>query len=308
VAQLKSVAVILNPASGGGAGRKQRPNIERGLTDRGITHRVLETSGSGDAREFAHDLARSGTTCIVAAGGDGTIHEVANGILRAQVQGRCALGLIPVGTGNEFVKVVPGTRTLEQALNTIARGVVRRYDVGHVRWHDEDEYFVNGMGTGIDVEVVRQLGHLPRMPGALKYFLALVRALFYYKPINLVAELDGERLAQRVMIIAVGNGVCQGGGFYLAPKASPADGQLDVCVVDRLNLAGIVRVIPQILRGTQEGDPAVLMRTAQSIRVATADERPLFFHLDGELRQPAGLRSLHVQILPGALPVLTEEA
>src|SRR6185369_11846281 len=75
-ARLKTVAVILNPASGSGAGRRQRSHIERGLSERGISHRVLETSKSGDALSFAHDLARGGTTHIIAAGGDGTIHEV----------------------------------------------------------------------------------------------------------------------------------------------------------------------------------------------------------------------------------------
>jgi diacylglycerol kinase family enzyme len=164
------------------------------------------------------------------------------------------------------------------------------------------------MGTGIDVEVVRQISRLPRLPGAVKYLTGLLRALVYYKPVNLRAQLDEHRLEQRVMIIAVGNGVCQGGGFYLAPEASPSDGLLDVCVVDNLSLPGIARVLPRIMRGTQKGDPAVLMRTARSIRFEVLDGRPLFFHLDGELREPAGLRALDIQIVPAALPVLTADA
>ncbi len=307
MARLKTVAVILNPASGGGAGRRQRPQIERGLAERGVASTVIETRAPGDAVGLAPDLARSGTSRIVAAGGDGTIHDVANGILRANAGASCALGVLPVGTGNDFVKVVPGARTLVGALDTIAKDRVRHFDVGHVRWQDNSEYFVNGMGTGIDVEVVRQIVRLPRLPGPLKYVVGLLRAVLRYKPVSLHAQMDEQRISQRVMIIAVGNGVCQGGGFYLAPKASPIDGKLDVTVVNELNLLGIARVIPRVLRGTQEGDPAVLMRTARSVRFEAADDRPLFFHLDGELREPAGLRALDIEILPAALPVLAGE-
>ena len=306
--RLKTVAVILNPVSGGGAGRRLRPLIESGLAEHGVAASVFETSASGDAMRLACDLSEAGTAVVVAAGGDGTVHEVANGLMRANVEERSTLGVIPVGTGNDFVKVVPGTRTFEQALTTIARGGARKFDIGHVRWDDQGEYFVNGMGTGIDVEVVRQISRLPRLPGVVKYLVGLLRALVYYKPVNLRAILDEQRLEQRVMIIAVGNGVCQGGGFYLAPEASPSDGQLDVCVVDDLRLPGIARVIPRVMRGTQKGDPAVLMRTARSIRFETLDERPLFFHLDGELREPAGLRALDIEIVPAALPVLTADA
>jgi diacylglycerol kinase (ATP) len=306
--RLKTVAVILNPASGGGAGRRQRALIESGLAERGVSSSIFETSASGDATSLARDLAEAGTSVVIAAGGDGTVHEVANGLLRAGVEIASTMGVIPVGTGNDFVKVVPGARTLEQALDTIARGKARNFDVGRVRWHDQDEYFVNGMGTGIDVEVVRQLGRVPQLPGPVKYLVGLVRALVYFKPVNLRAIVDEQRLEQSVMIIAVGNGICQGGGFYLAPEASPSDGQLDVCVVDRLSLPGIARVITRVMRGTQKGDPAVLMRTARSIRFETADDRPLFFHLDGELREPPGLRSLDIEIVPAALPVLTADA
>jgi YegS/Rv2252/BmrU family lipid kinase len=306
--RLKTVAVILNPASGGGAGRRQRALIESGLAERGVSASTFETGASGDALNLARDLAEAGTSVVVAAGGDGTVHEVANGLLRASVEVPSTMGVIPVGTGNDFVKVVPGARTFEQALDTIARGNARSFDVGRVRWHDQDEYFVNGMGTGIDVEVVRQLGRVPQLPGPVKYLVSLIRALLYYKPVNLRAIVDEQRLEQSVMIIAVGNGICQGGGFYLAPEASPSDGQLDVCVVDRLGLPGIARVITRVMRGTQKGDPAVLMRTARSIRFEAADDRPLFFHLDGELREPPGLRSLEIEIVPAALPVLTADA
>jgi YegS/Rv2252/BmrU family lipid kinase len=303
----QTVFVVLNPAAGGGAGARYQPEIERELRARGLDCEVLITPGPGSATALTRECVGRGARVVVAAGGDGTIHDVANGILQAAPTGSTALGLLPVGTGNDFVKVVPGTRTRHNAYDTIAAGNARRYDVGRVRWNGHEELFVNGMGTGIDVEVVRQLQHVPQLPGPLKYLLALLRALLRFRPVALSVQLDEQRLKQRVMMIAIGNGVCQGGSFYLAPQASPHDGYLDVCVIDALSPFGQARVIPKVLRGTQQGDSAVFMRTTRVVRLEAADQRPLFFHLDGELREPPGLRSLEIEIWPAALPVLTGE-
>jgi diacylglycerol kinase (ATP) len=300
----KSVDVILNPASGGGAGRKYRAEIERELSTRGLSCRIHETSGPGAATRLSFELANRGATIVAAAGGDGTIHEVGNGLLQAG-HAECALALIPLGTGNDFVKVVPGTRKRSAAYDTIARGTPQRFDVGRAAWDDRQEFFLNGMGTGVDVEVVRQLQSMPPLPGALKYLLALLRALVSYRPVDLAIQLDADQLRQRVMIVAVGNGVCQGGGFYLAPDASPRDGRLDVTLVRELSLVGMARVLPRILRGTQSGDPAVLMRTGQVIRFAAMDQQSLFFHLDGELREAKSNGTVEVRVLPSALSVMT---
>ena len=305
--QAKPVCVVLNPSSGGGAGARYRGEIERELSARGIKFDLVETPGPGTGVSLARERARRGARTIIAAGGDGTVHEVVNGIMQAAPDGSCTLGLLPLGTGNDFVKVVPGTRERQNAYDTIAAGRVEKYDVGRASWDDTAEYFINGMGTGIDVEVVRQLKRVPQLPGPVKYLLALLRALARFRPITLRTQLDEQALEQQMMIIAVGNGCCQGGGFYLAPDASPRDGALDVCVIDRLSPLGIMRVIPKVMRGTQRNDPAVFMRTARAVRFEAGDGRPLFFHLDGELREPAGLRSLAVEVLPGALPVLTGE-
>jgi YegS/Rv2252/BmrU family lipid kinase len=306
VGELKPVCVILNPASGGGAGARRRPEIERELSRRGVRFDLFETRGPGAGLQIARDCAKRGVSTIVAAGGDGTAHEVANGILQARTGG-CALGLLPIGTGNDFVKVVPGTADRAAAYDTIARGKAALYDVGRARWGESEEYFINGMGTGIDVEVVRQLRHLPHLPGSLKYLLALLRALVRFQPPTIRVRIDDEQLERQIMIVAVGNGVCQGGGFYLAPDASPSDGVLDICLVERLSLAGIARVIPKVMRGTQRGDPKVFMRTTRAVRIEALDGRALFFHLDGELHEPDGLQLLEVEVLPGALPVLTGE-
>ncbi|HEX6558790.1 MAG TPA: acylglycerol kinase family protein, partial [Longimicrobiales bacterium] len=191
-----SIHVILNPVSRAGRAGRDHANIVRALHSHGIDPLVHLTQHAGHALQIAHDIALTGADIIAAAGGDGTVHDVANGILRAQSS--TALAVIPLGTGNDFAKIVPGAQTSRAALETLAHPQIRRYDVGHATWLNGDEFFVNGMGTGIDVEVVRQLARTPHAPGPVKYLLALLRALAVYEPITLSARFDNHHLERRV--------------------------------------------------------------------------------------------------------------
>jgi YegS/Rv2252/BmrU family lipid kinase len=296
--------IVLNPKSGSGAGARIRAEVERELARRGLRFRIDESRGRGHATQLALDAARAGETTIVAAGGDGTVHEVANGILSAQHAPRATLGLIPIGTGNDFVKVVPGTTPRSRAYDTLALGHTRRFDVGRVVWQGGEEWFVNGVGTGIDVEVVRQIERSRNLPGGLVYIVGLVRALARYQPFPLRLTMDGRESERRVMMAAVTNGAYIGGSFHVCPGARPDDGWLDVCIVDELKLPGILRVLPRILRGAHRGSRAVELLKARAVTIRSTGNVPLFFQMDGELREPADVCSIHVSIDPGALPVV----
>jgi YegS/Rv2252/BmrU family lipid kinase len=297
----QTVHVILNPKSGGGRAGRLRAEIERELSARGVDVVMHETRAAGHARELALHAVTDGAALIAAAGGDGTIHEVANGILCG---GRAVpLAVIPIGTGNDFAKLVPGARKRAGAYDIIAHPAFHDFDVGLARWTGGTEYFVNGMGTGIDVEVVRQILRLPRLPGPLKYLLGLLRALAVYRPITVRAKLQAEVIEHSVMMFAIGNGVCQGGGFYLTPHARADDGRLELCVVQEIALWQVALVLPLVLRGTHGRHPAVTMRGFASLQFETTGTAPLFFQLDGELREPAGARSLEIEVMPGALRV-----
>ncbi|HEX7049443.1 MAG TPA: diacylglycerol kinase family protein [Longimicrobiales bacterium] len=302
------VHVILNPAAGGGEGRRARPEIERELGFLRVPFTIEETDRPGHAIELAAAAAASGAGTVIAAGGDGTVHEVVNGLLRdaapGATAGRPVLGVIPVGTGNDLVKVVAGSADRRKAYEVLGAGAIRRFDVGRAEWEGGAEYFVNGLGTGVDVEVVRQIRRLPRLPGVLSYLVGLLRALVRFEPIPLRVRMDGERIQRKVMIIAVGNGCCLGGGFYICPGAEPDDGRLDVCIVNELNVFQIARVLPRVLRGTHAGMPEVTLRRATSIEIAASGDSPLFFQVDGELREPPDARELRVSLERAILPVL----
>jgi diacylglycerol kinase (ATP) len=296
--------VILNPTSGGGAGRRLRAEIERELTARGLPFTLTETERPWHAAELAREAARAGARVVVAAGGDGTIHEVANGLLEAASEHRPMLGVVPVGTGNDFAKLLESGADRARAYDALAQGRTTDFDAGYVTWKGGAEYFINGMGTGVDVEVVRQIKRLPRLPPMVLYLVALIRAVVGFKAIPLHIRLDGRELDVRLKIIAISNGPCLGAGFWVCPRAQPDDGRFDICMVGDLGYVGIARTIPRVMRGTHEGLPAVTMDRAEVIELATPGTAPLFFHLDGELREPAEAHSLHVELRRAVLPVI----
>lgn len=296
----RAVRVILNPTAGGGRAGRAAAAIERELAGRGIVADVVLTRARGHATELAAEAAPD-HDLVVAAGGDGTIHEVANGLLAvAAEQRRARLAVLPIGTGNDFAKLLGGHR-LEHAFDCILRGAPRELDVGLVRWRDHSEYFINGMGTGIDVEVVRQIARLPRFRGITGYLIGVLRALRVFEPIRARLRVDGVDVDGRVMIVGVGNGVSQGGGFYITPAATPDDGRLDLCVIDEMSLPRVLVTLPRLLRGRHVNLSSVHMMTFEHLEIET--DAPLFFQLDGELREPAGVHRLTVDVLRGALPV-----
>lgn len=143
------------------------------------------------------------------------------------------------------------------------------------------------------------------MPGGIKYLLGLLRALAVYTPVELGCTLGESSTQHTVMMMAVGNGICQGGGFYLTPKARTDDGRLNLCIIDSLPLWRVPAVLPRVLHGTHENHDAVSTRLAERIRFEARGANPLYFQLDGELREPADGFWLDIEVRPAALRVLT---
>ncbi len=307
----KRFVAIVNPTSGGGAGVRMPAELRRAFAERGLAVDLQLTERSGHAVDLARNAALHGVHAVVAVGGDGTVHEVANGLLTALEQEPATptvLGLVPVGTGNDFVKVIEGTSRRDRAYDTLARGLVQRVDAGFASWDGSSEYFVNAAGTGIDVEVVRVLGAHRGTRGALAYVLALLEALRRYRHVPLRLEADGHVIDRPVMTVAIANGRCIGGTFRICPDASPADGLFDVCDIAGLSLLRSLATAARVIRGTHTGLACVDMRRARTVTMTVPADTQLFFQLDGELREPASARTLRLEIRAGALPVLATPA
>lgn len=300
--------VILNPTAGGGRARRMSEEILVGLERRGVDVEIVATTAPRDGVRLGLEAARAGFDLVIAAGGDGTVHEVANGLLRALAQGvdGPVLGVLPVGTGNDFAKLVGPLGKLEQSLDILVEGELRRFDAAVAEWDDTEHWFVNAGGTGLDVEVVRQIMRRRgrQSPVVARYLAAVLRALVSYRPIPLRIRMDDVVVERDTLIIAAANGRCIGGGFWICPAAEPEDGRFDICIVQRLSYLGALRALPLVLRGTHGKHPRVEMFQAKRVEIEAMGPDPLFFQLDGELHEPPDVRRLVLRIAPKALPVM----
>jgi diacylglycerol kinase (ATP) len=304
------VQVIANPNSGSGKADRLLPRVERGLEARGLQGTIHRTREPGHATELAREAARSGVARLLVVGGDGTIHEVANGLLDSGVPRVPPVAILPVGTGNDFHRMIRGGRGVKGALEVLRNGVPRHFDVGRVRWEGGQRYFVNLLGVGVDTEVLRRREGLKWLSGLRQYLAAVPSALLRFRCIPLAVEVGGEEhgaggdaLEADVLLAAVTVGPSVGGGFFLSPKAAPDDGLLDLFVAERLTLLQVMRYIPRVLRGTLGREPQIHMVRAAEFRFRSTDGHPLAFELDGEL-MPTRAPLLEIRVRPGCLPVL----
>ena len=246
-----------------------------------------------------------GARCVVAVGGDGTVHDVANGLLRQATGGGGAqhaaplLGVVPIGTGNDFAKLVGVYRHAPvPAVRRLVTARTAAFDIGHVL----DEYFVNSAGIGFGAEVVRVRNATPGLSGFLSYLVPVFRAFARFRPPRLDVRASGFRETGYMMMVEICNGTTAGGSYRFAPAALPGDGRLDVCVVRRVSLARFLLAIPRVMRGTHGTMREVALFQTRRITLRSLDG-PLVLHLDGELREPA-TRECTVRVEPGRLNVL----
>ncbi len=283
-----------------------------GLESRGIDADLVATTAPREASRLGLEAARSRVDLVIAAGGDGTIHEVSNGLLRALAQGvdGPVLGVLPVGTGNDFAKLVGPLKDLDRSMDLLVEGELRRFDACTARWGEGEHWFVNAAGTGLDVDVVRRIMNTRgrSSTGVLTYLSAVLKSLFQYEAIPLRIRMDDTIIEQDVMIIVAGNGRCVGGGFYVCPSAEPDDGRFEICIVDKVSYWGALVPLAKVMRGTHEGHSKVTMYQATEVEIEAMGEESLFFQLDGELHEPPHARSLLLRLHPGALPVMAERS
>ncbi len=290
-----TIAVVLNPRAGRGAALALLPEIAAGLRDLGLPLRLHLTRGRGDATAIARDLALQKTRIVVAVGGDGTANEVANGLLAAG--GRTALGLIPAGRGNDFVRSSGVSSDVRTALARFASGGCRPVDIGRVTAAGgASRVFLNHAGLGLDARIA-MLANASRLPGTtLPYLAGVAGALARHRNIEMTIDVDGQRLEGRVCFVLAANGSSIAGGMRLAPRASVADGLLDLLVVGDIGRLDLLRQVPRVYHGTHLGHPQLRLFPARAVRIEAAEAVPV--ELEGEL---FGTAPVTLTVEPGAL-------
>ncbi|MBO9370802.1 MAG: diacylglycerol kinase family lipid kinase [Chloroflexi bacterium] len=294
--------VIVNPIAGRGAGERVIPRIVRLLREHGLSFDLVRTERPWHAAELARQAVVSGYRTVVAVGGDGTSNEVLNGLMatREAGEGEAAMGVLCVGTGNDFAYGMGIPLDLEEGCAALARGRTRRVDVGHARGF---RYFGNGIGIGFDAAVNVVASRLRRLRGFLVYLIAVLRTLlFYYRAPLTRVELDDQTLEQPALMISVMNGRRMGGGFLMTPFSRPDDGLFDLCIGRKMSQLEMLSFVPRFMKGTQVGDPRVTMARSRRVRVTVRDGTQVV-HADGETLA-LDVRELDLEVVPQALRVV----
>ncbi len=290
---MDSAAVIVNPAAGPPGARVSPAAASALVARQGFRVEVLVTARRGQAIELAA-AAGARHPVVIAVGGDGTVREVATGLLG----GAAALGVLPCGSGNDFARGL-GLADADAGAAAAGRRAPRRIDVGFLGGRP----FFNSAGFFLSGEVARRAAGLPRALGRLRYLVAAAAALARAPRPSARWRLEGERAPRtgRWTLVEVGNGPLCGGGFRLTPDADPADGALDFCLVSAIGRGAALRLLPASLRGEHLRDPRAVCARARAAMLRLA--APVWAHLDGEpLRLPPG--DYPLRVVRGRLAVL----
>lgn len=273
---MQKARIIYNPTSGRELFKRSIPDVLNKLELAGYETSCHATKGAGDATEAARIAVERQFDVVIAAGGDGTINEVVNGLADHEV--RPKLGIIPVGTTNDFARAtLKANRSIDKAVEIITEGYMKKIDIGKVN----DQYFINIAGGGRLTELTYEVpSKLKTVLGQLAYYIKGVEMLPTLKPTPVRIEYDGKLFEGEVMLFLVSNTNSVGGFEKLAPKAELDDGMFDFIILKKSTMADFVRIATQALRGEHLNDDLVIYTKANRIRVQSEEKVQL--NLDGE--------------------------
>ncbi len=281
---------IVNPIAGFRHKKKKiLHQIERDFRDQ--QYEIYYTSGRGDATRAARQAAAEGFSVIVAVGGDGTVNEVASGLVDTDA----AMGIVPSGSGNGLARSLGIPLRPSGALALLKTGGAKQIDLGRAG----HRFFCAVSGIGIDAVVGHAFDRSSRR-GPLPYFLLSARELSRFRPESVRVTIDGESLQFEPLLLTCANATQFGNGAIIAPAARCDDGFLDLCLVPNLPKWQVAAAVPRLFSGSLDRHPRVQYRKVQ--RVIIEKETPILYHVDGE---PEKIESpLEIEILPRALRVV----
>lgn len=303
--------IIVNPISGRGTGGQSIPQIEAILNEHGLDFQLVQTERPWHAAELAYQASQAGFDVVVAAGGDGTVNEVINGLMQAKTEGQSipAMGVLTVGRGNDFGFSMNVPATLVEACEVLAADQRRKIDIGLVKGglYPEGRYFGNGVGIGFDAVVGFEALKMKRLHGFLSYLAAALKTIYlYFQAPQVTIQMEEETLELPALMVSVMNGRRMGGGFMMAPEGVPDDGLLDLCIVRQVSRRQMLALMARFLQGTQYEHPAVQGRRAAQLTVI-AQQGILPAHADGETLCTDG-QELSIRLLAQQIELICKPA
>lgn len=272
---MKRARLIYNPTSGREQIKRNIPYILNRLEQAGYEASCHATTGAGDATVAAQTAAKRRFDLVIAAGGDGTINEVVNGL--AGYARRPKLGIIPMGTTNDFAKAIGVAKDIKKACDVLSKGHSIPIDIGKVN----DQYFIYIAGGGKLTEISYEVpSKMKTMIGQLAYYLKGIEKLPSIRPTKVKIEYDGKLFEDEIMLFFVANTNSVAGFERLAPEASLSDGMFDLLILKKANLAEFIRLTRLALKGEHVNEDKILYTKASHIKVDTEEKMQL--NLDGE--------------------------
>lgn len=293
--------VIVNPVAGANTTYRKWPAISELLQSGGMPFEYQYTEGIGHAIELAREATASGYQFLVAVGGDGTVNEVANGILQSNDSCEATIGIISTGTGGDFIRTAGITKDYIKACASICEAKKRMIDVGVAEYFKNGQpcrrYFINSAGIGFDAQAIEAASHLPKIfGGTVPYVLGLLQSVISYKNKRVNVSIGDKHEQKRVLTMVMANGCYFGGGMCIAPKADIYDGFFDVVSVGDIGKIDLLKTFPKIYKGTHITHPMVKIERASCVEIKSTDK--VFIEADGEF---LGECPASFKIMPAAL-------
>ncbi len=303
------VKLILNPMADMG----RAWNVARDLRPIVTEYGNADWSGTvypGHATELAKQAGQDGYDLVVALGGDGTVHEVVNGLMQVEAEKRPTLGVVPIGSGNDFAYANNIPTSANQAMALALNGEASPIDLGLMT--DENgrqEYIDNTLGAGFNAVVTIRSHRLPIVRGFMMYLTAVIQTIILnFDPAHLELETDTRKWDEETLMLVLANGPREGGGFYVAPSARPDDGIMNYSITKKVSRLMMFRLLPEFMKGSQERFDEV--EAGELTKINLRSDKPLYIHIDGEIYTSFGsnLRGLTVEVVPNALKVVRRNA
>ena len=305
----RRVKIILNPHAGMDSA-KGKADVLRSLVEELGGADWVETTHPRHAVELARQAAMDGYELVVAAGGDGTAHEVMNGILLAPAERRSCMAILPVGSGNDFCHMTGMPGQPEAALRQIYTNPPGTIDLGLLSLDDGSmEYFGSALGIGFDATTTIRAKRLKFIHGYLMYLTAALQTIILnHDSPRMQITTDQENWEEAVVMLVVMNGKREGGGFFVTPQAQPDDGLFDYAQIRHVSRPMMLRILPEVMKGTHTTLKDV--RMGQCRKLDLHSDKPLVLHADGEILAgfDSTIRQLSVELIPQGLKIIRGSA
>jgi YegS/Rv2252/BmrU family lipid kinase len=302
--------IVVNPNAGKKKGQKDWNQIEKLLSEYGIEYRVVFTGKQRDAIKIVEHGIQDGFRRIAAVGGDGTMNEVVNGVFRqsAVPTDQITIGIITVGTGNDWGRMFGIPRDYEGAIRLIKENKTCLSDTGIVEYQTDKgrgkRFFINIAGLGFDAVVVRRTNAQKEKGrnGKAIYFYNLLKSLLFYRHTHTDIVIDGKLITNQTFTISLGIGKFSGGGMRQTPNALHDDGLFDITIIKRMRKGEIIRSLRKLYDGTILDHPKIEGHTGRNILINSQPQ--IHLEADGE---SLGYSPIEFNIIPRAVKVIFHE-